>query len=515
MVNTIVVWLISILFTGLLNASDGIFLSQYLGEKKLDGYFERFSPIVSHDVYLGSLGFQDDIYFQQYFSYLISPDELELSKFFKSEYKSGVICPEETLVRHEADIRFSYRLITLSYLLEAQTHMKAMGEKLKFNKVCDFNLKNWLKECKPNTLNMKNFLQRLGKYHPAFEDQLSRTYSFENWQKDLQEEVPKYYSHHKIKPLCKGGCGKDDLAPKFQLVCQTNLRLMNAICSEVDEIYGLSQFRDAYSLIAQSNIINTFNKNGEALGCLRKFSEIHSFKEVKYPALYFLFPSVQEFLRAHFKERFLQGRGFIYGSSKEFEEKGLDRLFVDSKKFEVDLIKEESDLPKEVAKIEAPKNEKSIEEKVVVAQVPNSNEYREIKEVLKSAFLQAAELRRIQNAQEIEVDMLKLKYDYVFTLNMLNKLLKRLKVFMSREALQEMVSFDKLGSIDAPVPLLFLKYMIDMQEHQGLWNIISVLGDSFYVSNEIDASFNPKPELIRLQNNPGVVGNWQLYIKAN
>jgi hypothetical protein len=56
--------------------------------------------------------------------------------------------------------------------------------------------------------------------------------------------------------------------------------------------------------------------------------------------------------------------------------------------------------------------------------------------------------------------------------------------------------------------------MIDMQEHQGLWNLLSVLGDKFYVSNELDSSFNPLPEYIQLQNNPLVDGGWQLTILA-
>jgi len=452
MVDFIVVWLIFFWSLGILNASDGVFHPQYLGEKKLDNYVERYTPLVSHDVYLGKLSFQDDLYFQKYLSHFISSDELELSNFFKSEFKSGMLCPNEILDQHESEIRFSYRLITLGYLLEAQSHMNSVAEKLNFKKVCNFNLKSWINNCRPRTPEMKKFLQRLEKYNPQFEDQLESSYNLDIWLKDLKEEVPKYYSHHKMKPLCKNGCGNEDVSSKFQLICQTNFKLMNLICSETDEIYGLSQFRDAYSLIGQSNIINTFNKSGEALGCLRKFSEIYSYKEVKYPALFSLFPSIQEFLRAKFKERFLQGRAYIYGSSKEFEEKGLDRIFVDSKKFEVEVIKEEPDAPKVVAKTDVEKKQSTNNSKVVITQRPVANEFVEIKEVLKSAFLQAAEIRRIQNINEVEVDMLKLKYDYVFTLNMLNKLSKRLKVFMSREALQEMVNFDKLGSVDAPVP---------------------------------------------------------------
>ena len=51
-----------------------------------------------------------------------------------------------------------------------------------------------------------------------------------------------------------------------------------------------------------------------------------------------------------------------------------------------------------------------------------------------------------------------------------------------------------------------------MQEHHGLWNIISVMGDKFYVSNEIDGAFNPQPEFIQLVNNESTGRQWQFYI---
>jgi hypothetical protein len=147
-----------------------------------------------------------------------------------------------------------------------------------------------------------------------------------------------------------------------------------------------------------------------------------------------------------------------------------------------------------------------------VEPAPVKIEFVEIRTPVKSAFLQAAEVRKAQNLDQVEVDMLKLKYDYVFTLHMINTLSVKLKTFMTREALSEMLSFDRLGSKSAPVPLLFLKYMIDMQEHTGLYNVISVLGDEFYVSNEIDGTFKPEVERVRILNNESTGRQWQLNI---
>jgi hypothetical protein len=54
--------------------------------------------------------------------------------------------------------------------------------------------------------------------------------------------------------------------------------------------------------------------------------------------------------------------------------------------------------------------------------------------------------------------------------------------------------------------------MIDMEEHQGLYNVTSILGDKFYVSNDIDADQKPEPEYIQFSNAEGTGKNWQISI---
>jgi hypothetical protein len=274
---------------------------------------------------------------------------------------------------------------------------------------------------------------------------------------------------------------------------------------------GMSDQREAYFLLGQSNIINTYNKKGEAMGCLRRFSEVLSHREVSYPGLKNLFSPLLSQLRAKYKERFLQGRTFFFGAGKEFEEKGLTDLYVEDQPLVVTTP--------EVPKIEPKKTEAPVKIAKVEPEPPKKQEEPEkqpsiveIRTPQKSAFLQAAELRAQGNLPRMEVDMLKLKYDYVFSLNMMNNLSKRLKTFMKRDALVEMMTYDKLGTSEGPVPLLFLKFMIDMEEHQGLWNLVSVVGERFYVSNEIDAAFSPKPELIQLVNDDSTGRHWQIFV---
>ena len=261
------------------------------------------------------------------------------------------------------------------------------------------------------------------------------------------------------------------------------------------------------------DIINTFNDQGEALGCLRRFSMVNSHREVSYKVFSQLFPTLRAHLRNQYQERFLQGRVFFFGSGKEFEEKGLTNLYVMEQPLKIATLDAgylNTPATPVAPAVEVQKTEADSTAKV--AAVTPKKTVVEIKQVPKSAFLQASELRKAQNLDRVEVDMQKLRYDYVFSLNMLNNLSTKLKSFMTREALIEMVNYDKLGFKEGPVPLLFIKYMIDMQEHTGLYNLVSTVGDEFYVSNEVDPSYKPELEKIKLINNAATNGQWQIVV---
>lgn len=504
---------ITVLLTSFASSAklDRLHASGYLGEKNIELYSDRYQPLILQDLYRGNIAFKDDVFFQNFFRPYLFPEEKNYSEFFRSELSGSLICPNHLLSEHFDDLRYSYRLITLSYLLEGVWHLKLVSDHLGLKNGCEFSLPDWVKTCAPKSALMKKLVARLNEHRPRYEETLAKDYKKNGWLGDLKEHRYKWYSHYRLKKECGTKCD-EQLSASFQKTCASDTSLMTLICSEEDEIFGLSQNRDAYYLLGQSNIINTFNKNGEALGCLQRFSEVMAHKEVRYDVLNVLFPSLQNFLRQQHRERFLQGRIFFFGSGKEFEDKGLKELYVKEQPLVVEKTVVKSPVPVEkpsTAQEDArPEVAVSQDSKPVVTKVAQ----KEITKPIKSAFLQAAEIRSAQDLEMVEVDMLKLKYDYVFSLNMINSLSERLKSFMTREALVEMTTYDKLGTKEAPMPLLFIKYMIDMQEHQGLWNILSVVGEKFYVSNEIDLIFKPKAELVKLVNNEATGRQWQLYI---
>jgi hypothetical protein len=130
--------------------------------------------------------------------------------------------------------------------------------------------------------------------------------------------------------------------------------------------------------------------------------------------------------------------------------------------------------------------------------------------VIKSHFLQAAELREEYSLLSTDVDMDKFKFDYVFTPKMKSILESKLQRFTEVAGLEEMKEYDSLGTPKGPVPLRFIKYLIDTENHQGLYNMIRVLGEEFYIMNDIDDKrFVSSPNKIMLKNDDYTGYQWQ------
>jgi len=508
----LLILILTICFCSVTVAQD-FFQKSYLGEKRLDSYSERYQPLIFQDIYRGELTFADDVFFENFFSKKIFEDGPELSFFINSELYSAQSCSNYQLGKHFEDIRYSYRLLTFSYLLEGMWHLSELSKHFKMNS-CDFDLGKLVKKCTPRGDDMKKFISRLEQYQPKYQDRFLRSLTKEEWWKEYLGRKYTHYSQYKMHNECGQNCVQSEMGKYLSKMCADHEQMMNKICSEEDEIWGLSQHTEAYHLLSTSNIIATYNKSGEAAGCLRRFSEVMAHKEPGYQILQGLFPVNYDYLKRVHKERFLQGRVFFYGAAKEYEQKGLADIWVKDQTLVIEKAPElVLDEPKKI--VVAKKEEKKEAPKVVETKVekPAPKVIKpEMPDNPKSAFLQAAEVRRSQNLDRLAVDMLKFKYDYVFTLSMTTSLSERLKVFMTQEALKEMASYDKLGTRQGPVPLLFIKFMIDYQEHQGLWNLVSILGTTFYVSNEIDSFHKPQVEKIELVNDASTKNNWQLFI---
>ena len=102
------------------------------------------------------------------------------------------------------------------------------------------------------------------------------------------------------------------------------------------------------------------------------------------------------------------------------------------------------------------------------------------------------------------------KLDFLFSDKIKAALEKRISAYKSQKALKDMKHFDKLGTIEAPVRLLFVKYLIDTNDHKSIYNLINVLGDNFYVINDYSKLNNPIR--IRLINDKSSQYKWQVIL---
>jgi len=67
-----------------------------------------------------------------------------------------------------------------------------------------------------------------------------------------------------------------------------------------------------------------------------------------------------------------------------------------------------------------------------------------------------------------------------------------------------------LGTTKQPVNLIFIKLLLDRNLHQGLFNMVAVLSNRFYVVNDIDG--DDTPIAIELLNDQSTKFQWKINI---
>jgi hypothetical protein len=113
-----------------------------------------------------------------------------------------------------------------------------------------------------------------------------------------------------------------------------------------------------------------------------------------------------------------------------------------------------------------------------------------------------------QSLDQSALDMSNFQNDYEFTTKKISELAVPLRKFQTRKALKEMKTFDKLGAQTAPLGLIFIKFLIDTENHQGLYNVVSELGEKFFVHNDLEDKKDAV--YVELKNNAATKNKWQL-----
>ncbi len=492
------------------------FSEGYLGEKNLTPYSGPWNPVFHHDAYFGRLTWDDDEFYNQLIFNTIWKDAPEWSQYFSQEVIGASTCPHDVLSKNFEDIRYGYRLVAMSYLLESMDAARSDMLLLRQDKSCHFELPELLSQCRPVSDDMKNFVTNLKRQTPFTLPTIGKAHNFNQYCRDWVQSIGGKNPNLSAARVAAQALQQSEALQGISIEralkllvqsCQEDRQVFLSVCSEKDQLYGMSQSPLATYLLATSNLITILNQEGMAQGCLRRFGQLMSSKERHFPAMVRMQPTISASLKKQFADRFPHGRAFVYGALKEFRQKGLAKVFED--KLTPTEVKPApvvvASQPKSEPKAVAPQPVAVVESTPVVVQ-----KKLEVEVDNRTAFLQAAEVRKLQDLDRADVDMLKFKYDHVFSAAELQLLEGTLKEYTTRSALEEMRAWDKLGTSEAPLPLTFLKFLIDSQNHQGLYNVVGVLGDQFWVSNDIDK--NSAAEYVELKSDSTTNYSWSLSI---
>lgn len=501
---------------------DSFYLWRNVGEVRTPVFSGVTSPMVYKHTNESKPIDEDDFYIQSLVRSNIQDYPLTLSQFWFDDVMEESLCPNSELAENLEYIRYLYRLVTISYSFESLKRLKKMNDQLGLNqKNCSNQYTDLFGQCKPKTEEMKKFHQRVyGKFVNEIEKVKYEKFNskeVESWWKEFHRSIA--LSLDPVVSRINDKCLEDrmscrelnniDLAKYVGEICLQDRTLIQDLCNEKDDLNGVSNSGKLSELIRQSNAFNLINKNGYGEDCLRRFAKISQNKERKYPHLSKLIPLMHSQLVKE-KNRYPQGDLFLPGALKEFDVKGLSDFLVALQPPKPKPIIKPKPKPKPVEKKPEPVIVVVEQPKEVPAEVPVIVEPPKPKV---SEFERAlADLKKF-NSTRSEIDMDTFRVDFEFTPEQYSALEIPLKRFQTRAALVDMKTYDKMGSKESPIGLMFIKFLIDSDNHQGLYNIQAIIGEKFFVINDFESKV--EPVAVELRNDASTKNRWAITILKN
>lgn len=497
--------LISLLFSFFVVAQDQNNI--YLGEKNFGHYYDTFSPEIIETKALNHIRMKHQEDSSLYLAQFISRDLFFDKKDIFKDLMNYSSCSNEDLSIGKEYFRYSHRLLSLSYLYEAVSRYDYTQKLLGFSNNCKQRLKDNIKTCRPRSRDMQSFINNL-KIYTKYEKKkyVNANYSIKKFKAEFLSTDSSLNNLLKYRMKVKGT--KNTLTGYIDSVCSEDVKLFSLICNENDSLYGMSRIYETYPLLVRSNVFNYFVDKINTVGCLKRYKKEMTYLEKKYPSLNQLFPFIYQELKGHVNNA---GDIFKLGTLREFNEQGLSLY---KQKIGLEKPKKKKDKVIKRKAIKKKKNEKKIKK----IAIENSKEEIspkkvEIPKVQISEFLKTKRYLNKNKLSSLILNMDEFKYDYLINLKLKNRLDNRLAKFFTRSSLIEMKRIDSFGSKKSPLPLIFLKYMIDYNKHKELFTLIDVIGSTFYVKNDIDKDDEIPISKIQLENNFQTQFKWQIFLK--
>lgn len=485
----------------------------FMGEKKTPNYSGPLDPRT--EISSSGLILLDDIFKERYLNHQIQEMPFSLHQYWFNEVVEKSACPDSVLSDNIDYIRYLYRLVTISYLFEGIKLNNKVASQLGGKNICSMTFKDVFQGCTPESTDMKKFYERV---YGKFVNEIEKIHTPQLSKKDMASFLDEFEgstsltsnpTFSRLHDWCianKKNCRTlkaEEIKEALGGFCNEDKKMMKVLCSEKDSFYGLSGISVATDLIRTSNAFNLINQTGMGEECLRRYGKLFQGKESAYSSLSKQYPLIYSYLLKN-NTAYPQGELFLPGALKEFDMKGLSDFLSALKPPKIEpvvIIKPKPrPKPKPVVAV-APKVEEQapVAAPVVVpvSEKPHISEFEH----------GVAEMEE-KKLSSYTLDMDTFRDDFEFTSAMIAELSGPIKKFQTRSALNDMKSYDLLGSAEAPVGLVFLKFLIDTENHQGLYNIVQVLGDKFYVSNDIEKKTTA--HYIELKNDASTKNRWTI-----
>lgn len=486
------------------------------GEIDFKNYSGVYAPGFFYNHNTRQFDFDDDLYIKKYFERNYPSPVFELDELIRGN-EEQMLCSDYSLAEDFSYIRYLFRLLTVSYIFEALKDYHTTLYELGLNRnLCSLSWRNTFGHCTSNGSEMKKFIERIkSQYLKNFDEgglTKKKKEEIDSWLKNFTQNLStlqtKRISQARVWEWCKknrSSCNNITLNQLEKIIsssCQVDKDLLWATCSEGDQLYGLSKIPEALFLVKTSNAINAL-KSGQGTACIDRFKNYFQTKESQYANLPLLFSSVNNQMFAQ-KKTYQQGALFLMGALKEFEDKGLDNFLMNTPT--PTPVPTLAPTPKPTL-TPTPTPTLTPTPKPTLTPTPTPTPTP----LALSAFELAVKKRVDGNLESVAVDMVKLPNDYVFSNEEAFKLQGLVtKGYQSRAAMLEMKKNDNFGGHDLPIRLRFLRYLIDKDNHQGLYNIVSVIGARFYLLNDIEEKSDPV--FVELRNDSTTQNKWQIYI---
>lgn len=495
----------------------------FLGEKDFSHYYGPLDPSLMR----GKIGepnqFLDDYFKNNYLREFGESNIFDLLNFVANELPKQSMCSNYYLNKNVNNLRYLFRLLSISYLFENLKELKVTSYNLGFGEICSLEWEQTFEKCRAKDIQMANFVKRIkGNHLKDFSNTelvKMKNEEREGWLKDFQSKAKDYkdldVAQSRILYFCQANkldCKTIDMETlkfAFQLSCSEDQFLLLNICSNADQLYGLSYVREAPQLLEESNAFKKLDEEGFGQNCIKRFINIYKPREIKNPLFSVIYPKVKDLMIKE-KRTYKQGSLFIYGSLDEFETKGLEGFLFSA----TDEVKQEAPIKEKISNVSIPKVSPATETPTINGLKDLCLELKKISGIdpsevkaLKSQFAQTELKRFMADSPKEAVNMDLFKKEALFAENLNEQLQEKVYLYEKKQSLLKLKSEEKLGQLDAPFPLSFLKYLIDFNEEQALNNLFDTLSETFFVVNDLEDTL--KIYRIELKKE---ANRWQIFI---